>query len=151
MADTLETRAGTLVQIIYVSTATPPFTRAQLVGLLAQARANNHARRISGLLVYDEGFFLQVLEGPEADVDALFAHVERDPRHCNIRLLLRQTLTQKEYHDWSMGFVDTADLNGQIEGYRPYRSLALEIRDKTKARKLIQMFQAGQWRQAVKT
>jgi hypothetical protein len=150
MEDTLDDRAHSLAQIIYTSSATVPFSEKPLVDLLAKARRNNHALNISGMLVYDEGFFIQVLEGPEKDVDALFARIGKDPGHCNVRLLLRQQLTEKEYDEWSMGFVDTADLNEQVAGYLPYRTLSQTIRDKTRARKLIQMFQAGQWRQAVK-
>lgn len=135
-----------LVQIIYTSNATTCFSQKQLVNLLAKARKNNHSLNISGMLVYDDGFFIQVLEGPENDVDALFTCIEKDPKHCNVRLLLRQQLTEKEYDEWSMGFVDTADLNKQVAGYLPYKTLSLKIRDKTQARKLIRMFQAGQWR-----
>ena len=121
-----DTGSSALVQIIYTSNAVAPFSDRQLVDLLAKARTNNRSLHVSGMLVYDDGFFIQVLEGAEKDVDALFARIERDPGHCNVRLLLRQSLKEKEYDEWSMGFVDTADLNEQTPGYLPYASLDSE-------------------------
>lgn len=91
--------AHPVTQILYTSTAVEPFTQPQLKQLLARARAHNEPLGISGMLVYDDGFFVQVLEGPEEAVQPLFAAIERDPRHTNMRLLLRHTLAEKEFEN----------------------------------------------------
>jgi hypothetical protein len=140
--------ANQIIQIIYTSTAVAPFSTEQLKALLTKARKHNHSLHISGMLVYDDGFFIQVLEGPENAVNELFSLIEKDPRHNKIRLLFRQQLTEKEYEEWSMGFVDTSSLSQQ-EGFIPYRTLRKTIQNKTRAKNLIQMFQEGKWRQAV--
>jgi hypothetical protein len=139
-----------LIQIIYTSTAVALFSKDQLKTLLTTARRNNHALQVSGMLVYDDGFFMQVLEGPERVVDGLYASIEKNPRHDNIRLLLRHRIKEKEYEEWSMGFVDTSELATQIEGFVQYRTLRGTIQDEARAKKLIQKFQEGLWRHAVK-
>jgi len=138
-----------IVQIIYTSIATTAFTKEQLRDLLIKARRNNHSLRISGMLVYDDGFFIQVLEGPESRVDSLFSHINKDRRHRNMRLLLRQSINTKEYAEWSMGFVDSSALPAQIAGFVPYGKLRQTIQDTTRAKQLIRMFQEGQWRRVV--
>ncbi len=149
MNGTKETATETvqLVQFIYTSIAVTPFSRQQLSDLLTKSRQNNLAQGVSGLLVYNDGFFIQVLEGPEKVVEALYAHIGQDRRHKSLRLLLSQTITEKEYGDWSMGFVDVTELATDIEGYVPYSALRHTALDGKRARKLVRMFQDGQWRQ----
>jgi hypothetical protein len=86
---------------------------------------------------------------PEGAVDGLYAPIGKDPRHDNIRLLLRHRIKEKEYEDWSMGFVDTSELVTQIDGFVQYRTLRGTIQDEARAKKLIQKFQEGLWRHAV--
>ena len=64
--------ANDLTQVMYASAALAVFSPRDLAELLAKARARNEACDISGLLVYFEGSFLQVLEGPQDDVELLY-------------------------------------------------------------------------------
>ena len=66
-----------------------------------------------------------------------------------MRMLLRHQLKAKEYEDWSMGFVDTSTLPRELDGFVPYSTLRQTVSDETRAKKLIQMFQEGKWRQVV--
>jgi uncharacterized Fe-S cluster-containing MiaB family protein len=61
-----------MLQVIYASAATKPFDRENLVELLKIARSKNMAADISGMLLYHSGSFLQVLEGPEQNVEELY-------------------------------------------------------------------------------
>ena len=141
--------AGPFLQLIYTSIATGPFSKDQLDTLLVKARAHNHSLNISGMLVYDDGFFIQVLEGPEKEVEELFNVIGKDRRHNTVRLLLRHQIEAKEFEDWSMGFVDTSSRPKTIEGFIPYNTLRHTIVDTTRAKSLIKMFQAGKWRKVV--
>jgi hypothetical protein len=49
--------------LVYVSSATKPFSPDELSELLAQARVDNAALGITGMLLYSNGNFMQVLEG----------------------------------------------------------------------------------------
>ena len=137
-----------LLQIIYASAASRPLTARELADILATARRRNAAADISGMLVYNDGSFLQVLEGPEANVAALFAKIERDPRHANVKVLFRDRIAAKEFADWSMGYVDVTGLADRMDGYVDYlRDLERMTLDPTRGRRILRMFLDGTWRQ----
>ncbi len=58
-----------LIQFIYASAASSPFTSEALRTLLAKSRSRNSLYGVSGVLLYYDGSILQVLEGPEDTVD----------------------------------------------------------------------------------
>ncbi|MEP7187723.1 MAG: BLUF domain-containing protein, partial [Roseiflexaceae bacterium] len=57
----------------YASVAVTPFTSAALQALLLTSRRNNMQLGITGMLLYKDGEFMQVLEGEQAAVQALYA------------------------------------------------------------------------------
>lgn len=91
-------------QLCYASTATHPFNRSELLELLTQARAFNADQGINGLLLFQDGHFLQVLEGEMDKVRKLFKRICEDPRHNQIALLFEELVSEAQYPDWSMGF-----------------------------------------------
>lgn len=98
-----DTTSASLLQLVYESKATRDMTDADLRELLQQARANNKDRGITGLLLYANGRFLQVLEGPEPEVRDLFDIIRGDPRHTSIETLLTTHATERTFPDWRMG------------------------------------------------
>jgi hypothetical protein len=95
-----------LFSIVYVSTATHPFSEAELLDLLRQSRARNAARGVTGMLLHKEGNFMQVIEGPEDQVRELFALISADPRHHGIIVLYEERISKRQFSDWSMSFVN---------------------------------------------
>ena len=93
-----------LVQLIYTSKAIQPFSEPALQTLLANARHNNQTLGVSGILLYEAGSFLQVLEGTEAAVDTIYGQVCKDPRHENLTLLAKKHVAQRDFGDWTMGY-----------------------------------------------
>lgn len=91
-------------QLCYASTATCDFTRNDLLELLTKARAHNTEQGITGLLLFQDGHFLQVLEGEMDQVRNLFKQITRDERHHQVTLLFEEFVSQPQYPDWSMGF-----------------------------------------------
>jgi len=73
-----------MIRIVYVSVANKPFEEKALLQLLGKCRASNTERQISGQLIYSDGTFMQVLEGPEKEVDATYARIKKDTRHNNM-------------------------------------------------------------------
>lgn len=108
-------------KIIYSSKAVDAFSKAALVDLLEQARKRNQAAGISGMLIYADSSFLQIMEGEADAVDALFGRIRLDPRHRDIRLLCDKYLSKRRFGQWSMGFAhqDRDWMMANIEGYRP--------------------------------
>jgi hypothetical protein len=93
-----------MIQTAYVSRAAEAMTQESLLSLLQQCLANNEASGVTGMLLYGNDTFLQVLEGEEAVVDAVIDKIRKDPRHSKIHFLYRKPLQHRQYADWSMGF-----------------------------------------------
>lgn len=139
-----------IVQIIYASAASHKMDKAELEDILSHARQHNAANRISGMLLYHAGSFLQILEGEAHKLDALVTKIQRDPRHNAFKLLLKTQALEREFPEWTMGFVDTTGLNAQMDGFVAYEE-AFEnaLNDTGMARKVLNSFKNGGWRQFV--
>lgn len=94
----------TILQVIYVSAANREWTSEELLRLLHGARQRNTALGITGMLGYNTGTFLQLLEGPPARVRGLLRRIEEDPRHGQLTVLLERPVSTRFFPDWSMGF-----------------------------------------------
>lgn len=112
--------------LIYLSRATQPFSEAALLDLLQYARHHNAQHDITGILAYGNGQFMQVLEGEEATISALYEHIERDPRHDNLVRFADKPIAQRSFTEWSMAFatLDDADFNA-LAGYVQPADLSL--------------------------
>lgn len=75
--------------------------------ILDTARRRNAEMNITGVLIIDRGRFLQVLEGAREVVSSLLLRIAADPRHGNMRLADFTEVSERRYHTWSMGYVDT--------------------------------------------
>lgn len=95
-----------LVRIFYVSRARHRMTHGELADLLAGARLRNERHGITGLLVYDGGWFAQVLEGPRDTVDRLLANIAQDPRHDEYRLISEGEVEARYFAGWAMDWAD---------------------------------------------
>jgi hypothetical protein len=96
--------AAVMISLTYLSTATDAFSIDELEQLLGASREANHARGLTGMLLYAGGHFIQTLEGPESVVDATYEEIARDPRHRDVFVALRETIESRVFPDWSMGF-----------------------------------------------
>ncbi|MEO8324810.1 MAG: phosphate-starvation-inducible PsiE family protein [Nitrospirota bacterium] len=93
-----------MIQITYLSSATRAMSQGDLEDILRTARENNARLGITGMLLYGNKTFIQILEGEEGVVDELVNTIKRDPRHTNFQILKKKPIEQHEYADWSMGF-----------------------------------------------
>ena len=141
-----------LVRLVYASAASAPFTPEQLQQLLALARRRNAAAGITGMLLYLNGSFFQVLEGPSEVVDGLFGTISADPRHDKVRLLLQERAAYREFGDWSMGLarLDAAQL-GEVDGLNDFFANGRSLVDLEPGAvtELLIGFRGGRWRQSV--
>ena len=103
--------------LAYESQASVPLTAPDLLDLLAQSRENNARSGVTGILLYRHGTFLQVLEGPHAEVDALYATIARDPRHREVSTVLAEDRPERRFPDWTMGFADVGGELGDVDGF----------------------------------
>jgi hypothetical protein len=100
-----------LIRIIYISRSTFKATRTDAViepnvgRILAQSRINNRRDGLVGVLYFGDGCFFQCLEGERSAIDALYARLENDKRHKDLKLLARESIGALSYGDWAMKFV----------------------------------------------
>lgn len=107
-----------MLSIVYSSVARAEFLDGDLITLLMNSRANNRRLGLSGLLLYRDGRFIQVLEGDEQDVRDRYAIIAADPRHRSVRILLEETIPERRFARWTMGYHALSDpLIGLIPGY----------------------------------
>ncbi|NBV23906.1 MAG: BLUF domain-containing protein [Proteobacteria bacterium] len=141
------------IQLVYVSAATAAFSQADLRELLTKARPTNSKLHISGLLLYHNRSFFQILEGPEEPVLSLYARIGKDKRHQNVLLLSKRKVEERNFEAWSMGFVDMDRVATKLPGFIKLleaKSSFLDLQGDTQlAARLIDGFQEGRWRQSI--
>ncbi|MCX7195172.1 MAG: phosphate-starvation-inducible PsiE family protein [Proteobacteria bacterium] len=110
-----------MIRLTYASTASQEWSPEDLLKLLKQSRTNNGAKNITGILLYSNGTFFQVLEGEEAAVENLYRTIEKDPRHKNCTIIERLNITERAFPYWSMGFekIDPKELS-KMEGFNNF-------------------------------
>jgi hypothetical protein len=105
-------------RIIYLSWASAPLAPGQLQEILGVARRRNTQLAITGILLYGNECFMQVLEGEEATVHTLYEQIKRDTRHCHITAYSDKPITQRAFADWAMAFQEiTPPQLEEITGY----------------------------------
>lgn len=110
-----------MIRLTYASSALHDWNAEELLQLLKQCRTNNSAKNITGILLYTNMTFFQVLEGDDATVDSVFAIIAKDPRHKDCTLISRELISERQFPYWSMGF-DKADADelGQVTGLNDF-------------------------------
>lgn len=134
-----------MIHLIYVSSATSWPTEAQLLELLEQARARNLRQNITGMLLYNNATYMQVLEGEEKDVHEIFEAISQDSRITGVVKLHESKIEQRDFPDWSMGFRDLSSYSpDELPGYVDFFSGQLDkevaINNKMAAINLLKVF-----------
>jgi hypothetical protein len=88
--------------LAYRSRAVTAPSDRELDLLLRNAQSRNHAEQLSGLLIYDQGYYFQWLEGPQDALQRIWNSIQRDPRHRDIQILREQTMPKRFFGDWDM-------------------------------------------------
>jgi hypothetical protein len=92
-----------LHQIVYTSVLADQ-DESILSKIHSHAVRNNTEHCITGMLLYSNGRFIQVLEGEKKLVLDTFKNIQHDPRHVDVKLLLSQDISERNFSKWSMGF-----------------------------------------------
>lgn len=102
--------------VLYCSHATASMNDAELQRIVKTSQKNNPAKGITGLLVFGGGMFLQWLEGPRNEVEALMAVLKSDPRHETIvRLQVLDGLSERLYPRWAMQYAEPREIRGILQ------------------------------------
>jgi hypothetical protein len=103
--------ANSLVRLIYRSRgAVPGSVLPTAVGaILDRAWTHNPGHGITGVLLFDGAFFLQVIEGTLASVEDLYEAIARDLRHEAIELIDFLPTETRDYADFSMAYLEVSE------------------------------------------
>ncbi len=93
-----------VIQLVYTSTARREISPAVVDDILAISRRNNTLHGITGMLLYTQGAFMQVLEGTAERVEATLAKIMSDPRHSRIEVLLKDAVPKRDFSNWAMAY-----------------------------------------------
>lgn len=112
--------------LVYVSVAAEKASKDDLLEILARSRTKNAEVGITGMLLYKDGNYMQVLEGEEKAVRDLYARIRRDPRHLGIVTLVEGRRDNRCFGDWSMGFQDLSSPEARdVPGYSEFLNTPL--------------------------
>ena len=122
-----------LIRMSYASKATfKPFNAVDgvdknVANILSIARRENRKNNLVGALYYGNGCFFQCLEGRKQDIDALYAKLEKDPRHTELKVLSVQPIQHVGFISWEMKYAQIDQevraflKNHQFGKFDPYR------------------------------
>jgi len=96
--------------LVYSSTATQTISNQQLATILQSSHRNNPMLGITGMLLYCQGKFIQVLEGKRDAVHELYLKIVKNPLHTDAHVLLEGRLPQRNFTSWTMGYKALDDI-----------------------------------------
>jgi hypothetical protein len=93
-----------LVELSYLSEAISDMSFLGLMRLLESARAFNQKNGVTGILLYDNQQFAQVIEGEHTNIMKIWKRIQDDKRHHRIELLEIKEISERSYPDWLLRF-----------------------------------------------
>jgi len=108
-------KTAELYQLAYCSNSTAEMGPEVLDAILRSSEKNNSRNEVSGILLYHDNVFFQVLEGEEDRVKTLFQTIGRDPRHNAVSMMWEGQVQQRSFPDWAMGYAGPDEVSGLPE------------------------------------
>lgn len=94
-------------QLVYYSRNTVPGGDRQMLTNLREivsvSQRNNSRDGITGFLIFDKTWFVQILEGEKATVIQTYQRIERDQRHTTATILNVRDIQARSFPNWTMG------------------------------------------------
>ncbi|MBU2945197.1 BLUF domain-containing protein [Zobellia uliginosa] len=101
--------------LVYTSKANADFGLQKVQEMLVKARDSNAQQNITGCLLYFNERFIQYLEGDEITVKELYAKIEEDSRHSEVKLLSQSRIHNREFITWRMAFEHLKSENSDLQ------------------------------------
>ncbi|RKS43466.1 FAD-dependent sensor of blue light [Gillisia mitskevichiae] len=91
--------------IVYVSTANKNLEKAEIKKILSSSKKWNNENDVTGLLLFSEGNFFQIIEGEKKIITDLFKNINADDRHHNILQIFGKDIHREAYDGYEADFV----------------------------------------------
>lgn len=95
--------------IVYFSSSISLFQETDLISLLEQSRHHNVTAGITGTLLIHQGSIVQVLEGKQETIEALYKKIKEDQRHTDVIKIVDCPIEERLFAGWSMGCKSITD------------------------------------------
>ena len=104
-------------QLFYYSRNTVPGGDRDMLtnlrGIVAASQNNNSRDGITGFLIFDKIWFVQILEGDKPKVVETYQRIARDPRHTTATIMNVRDVQARAFPNWTMGgAMRTAEMQG---------------------------------------
>jgi len=107
--------------LVYTSISNQKMSDDNLKELLRKSRLKNETLNITGMLLYLDPFFIQILEGEEAIVNESFNTIRQDSRHQKVKIIFKKPIEERIFPDWTMGFNKISDEKvEEVEGFSDF-------------------------------
>lgn len=93
-----------------MSLQTQMMTQKDVEEFLLYIRDKNARLGITGILLLIQGKFIQYIEGPSENIDALYNTIKKDKRHTDLKLLDSGSIKEQQFKDWSMAYHEISEM-----------------------------------------
>ena len=87
---------------IYCSSPNTENVQDDLSSILMKSQHNNKRMDITGILLFSQDYFVQLLEGEKHEIFRLYETIMKDPRHSNPTILFQNYTDQRLLPHWSL-------------------------------------------------
>jgi hypothetical protein len=133
-------RIRMLQSLVYMSSANEHFDEDDLAAVLDHARERNTADGLTGLLVFRNGRFMQLLEGPYDAVLSTYQRILADDRHGDVQLLAEESIHTRRFPEWTMAYDRGLDESEPPPGFSEFLENGDKSADASLSRELLRWF-----------
>ncbi|MET0544737.1 MAG: BLUF domain-containing protein [Caulobacterales bacterium] len=103
-----------LVYVSKIALSERAHVRQTVLNILTRSQHLNARDNITGVLVFNQLFFAQALEGDRDSVDRTFARISKDTRHTLPALVLKRAIPERSFANWTMCARQLSKLDSDI-------------------------------------
>ena len=117
--------------LIYISTAIEGLSEQDIENILERSRDLNEKNDITGILIYHENSFIQMLEGEEEAVIETYGRIVEDERHFRVTKMFSGPSDKRYFPDWKMAYESVDEsLAEKIKAYEPLETGLAFVEDR---------------------
>jgi Sensors of blue-light using FAD len=128
--------------LVYVSRAKECYQHGGklLAELEKKAALRNQKSALTGILIFSNGYFVQMLEGDDAKLVETFERIRRDDSHTDVEMIAYENVDCKMFSSWSMNLIELHET--PLETKQRVNNLFELVKTKptTRCRDVLEMF-----------
>ncbi|MGZ3768362.1 MAG: BLUF domain-containing protein [Bdellovibrio sp.] len=130
----------TIFHLVYISEAVMDISYSDIHDILDKARKFNHKENVTGLLIFRDGYFIQLLEGKEDSVRKVLNRILLDDRNYSLRVVTESMSEQRLFSEVPLAFYDGDISSNSTEGLVSLFDACTEKNEKLPAETILPLF-----------